>query len=636
MNAKAQKQPDSNQQQESKENKDSNGTRNATPDLDRSSSKGITGLIRLLPYAKPRVWGFVLIFAFAIIFNITGTLQPYLVKVAIDNDLNISNPDLRGLIIIGLVYILSVVIGVAANYAQVVMLQYNGQSIIRAIRLDLFRHIANQAMQFFDRTAIGRLVTNVSNDTETVNQFFTQFFLSTVSNGMSLVMIVFAMYELDARVATYSMILVPIVFVISFVFRKRMRRAYQTTRTRLSNVVVFLAENLSGIRIIQIFLQEKRQAKLFEQLNSSHREANILEYGTSVSFNRSLELLGNLAVAAMIFVGGDVVLHHGMEFGTLYAFITYIRNFFAPINAITQQWNTLLSALVSADRIGNVLRLEPAIQDPVEPVQIDDFLRSQGSIEFKHVSFAYHPDQPVLRNIDFTIEPGEFVGFVGATGAGKSSIMSLLMRFYDVTDGQILVGGQDVRDFRQADLHSLIGLVQQDVYVFSGTVADNIRLFRSDISDEQVVNAAVTVGANRFIERLPNGYQTPLYAKGMNLSMGERQLLAFARIVALDPAIIILDEATASLDSRTEEWVQAGLQAVSQSRTTLVIAHRLSTIRNADTIYVLDKGRIVERGNHEALVAAGGYYAALHENSGIDAKDFRKNAQMRLECKATT
>lgn len=586
--------------------------------LDAVSSRGIGGLIRLSTYAQPHVLGFALIVVLAIIFNVTGTLQPYLVKVAIDDDLSLSHPNVHGLAVICCVYIVTVIVGVAANYTQVVVLQYIGQSIIRSIRLNLFQHITRQALRFFDKTAIGRLVTTVSNDTENINQFFTQFFLSTASNALSIIMIVFAMYELNGQVATYSMVVVPIVFAISFIFRKRMRRAYQVTRTRLSRVIVFLAENLAGIRIIQLFRQEKRQAGEFERLNSSHRDANVFEYGTMVSFNRVLELLANLSVAAMIFVGGDAVLHHVIKFGTLYAFISYIKNFFAPINAITQQWNTLLSALVSAERIGNVFRLEPAIQDPPEPIDVASF-DINARIEFCNVFFAYEEAQPVLQGINFTIEPGMFVGFVGATGAGKSSVMSLLMRFYDASTGQILIGGRDVRDFRQVDLHSLIGLVQQDVYIFSGSIADNIRLFRPDISDKQVVDAAVTVGAHRFIDRLPNGYNTKVYAKGTNLSMGERQLIAFARIVAFNPRVLILDEATANLDSQTEEWVQAGLQAVAKSRTTLVIAHRLSTIRNADTIFVMDKGRIVEQGNHEELLSRGEYYATLHANSGVSS-----------------
>ncbi|QSO46429.1 ABC transporter ATP-binding protein [Alicyclobacillus mengziensis] len=584
---------------------------------DKRPGANFQSLLRLLPYAKPFRLNFIGVMVLVIIFNATNVLQPWLVKVAIDRDLSTVNPNVRGLVFISLLYVGSVVVGVVANYFQIIILQFSGQSIIRTIRLELFRHIERQSMSFFDTNAIGRLVTNVSSDTETVSQFFTNFFLSMIRDGLSLVMIIVAMFELNGRIAGDAMILIPLLFVISLLFRKQLRRRYQTTRTRLSNIVAFLAENLAGVRIIQIFHQERRQARHFDRLNNAHREANVAEYQLSVIFNRTFELLGNAAVAAVVWIGGTAVLHHAILFGTLYAFISYIRQFFQPINSITQQWNTLQSSMVAADRIGQVLMVEPAVEDDPKPVPVHDE-RIEGRIEFRDVSFGYKPDRPVLRHIDFTVEPGQMIGVVGATGAGKSSIMSLLTRFYDPLEGDIRIDGIDIRKMTQVDLHRIVGLIQQDVYLFTGTIADNIRIFRKEISDEAVIEAAHMVGAHEMISRLPKGYQTPLYGKGANLSMGERQLIAFARIVALGPRILILDEATASLDSQTEELVSTGLQAVSHNRTTLVIAHRLATIRDADLILVLDKGRIVERGTHESLLALGGLYADLHAKSGIE------------------
>ncbi len=577
------------------------------------SQNNIQSLLRLLPYAKPYWPQFVIVFLLVVIFNATGVLQPYLVKVAIDNDISIAHPDLKGLLVIGGVYIGIVIIGVFSNIFQMLLLQYTGQKIIRKIRIDLFSHVEHQGMDFFDKNAIGRLVTNISSDTETVSQFFTQFFLSMIRDGLSIVMIVIVMFELDVRIAWMCMIVIPIIFVISMLFRDWLRNAYQSTRTKLSNIVAFLAENLAGMRIIQIFHQEQQQADHFESLNTLHRKANINEYGISVLFNRVLELIGNLAVAAVVFIGGSAVLHHVILFGTLYAFISYIRQFFQPINAITQQWNILQSSMVAADRIGKVLMVKSRIQNPSQAISI---VNVKGKIEFRQVDFGYNQDELILKNVSFVIEPGQFVGFVGATGAGKSTIMSLLTRQYDPVAGEILLDDVGIQQLSLADLHRYIGMVQQDLQLFTGTISDNIRLFRPDISDETIQHAAKAVGVHRIIDRLPKHYQTWLYAKGANISMGERQLLSFARMVALDPRVLILDEATASLDSQTEEMVQTGLHKLTATRTTMVIAHRLSTVRHADVIFVLDHGQIIEKGTHEELIQRNGLYTRLHENAG--------------------
>ncbi|MHB1682983.1 MAG: ABC transporter ATP-binding protein [Bacilli bacterium] len=585
-----------------------------TPHKTKSTS-GLASLTHLLPFARPFIGQFTAVFALVVIFNAASVLQPYLVKIAIDRDISVAHLDLHGLILVSLVYIGAVIAAVIANYLQMLLLQYVGQSIIRKIRIQLFSHIESQSMSFFDNNALGRLVTNVSSDTETVSQFFTQFFLSMIRDGLSLLMIIAVMFELNVRIALYCMVVLPIIFGLTLLFRKRLRSAYQTTRTRLSNVVAFLAENLAGMRITQIFHQEGRQAARFRSLNEAHRSANVHEYRVSVQFNRVLDLLGNVAVAGVVWIGGNAVLGHMILFGTLYAFITYIRQFFQPINSLTQQWNTLQSSMVAADRIGRVLAVKPDVVDPVQPLTPREIA---GKIEFQNVSFAYKPGETVLDDITFSVAPGTFVGFVGATGAGKSSIMSLLARFYDVSKGRVTVDDIDVRAYRQEDLHRIIGLVQQDVHLFSGTVMDNIRMFRDEFSDQDVMRAADAVGADEIIRRLPQGYETKLFAKGANLSMGERQLVSFARVVLLNPRVLILDEATASLDSQTEAWVQEGLQAVARNRTTLVIAHRLSTVRHAQQIIVLDRGKIVERGDHDTLVARGGMYARLYEKSGID------------------
>ncbi|GMA56471.1 hypothetical protein GCM10025858_09740 [Alicyclobacillus sacchari] len=353
---------------------------------------GIASLRRLLPFARPFLWQFVLVIALVIVFNASSVLQPYLVKIAIDSDIASAHPNGHALLVIALVYIGVVIAGVAANYFQVTLLQRAGQSVIQNIRLSLFEHIERQAMRFFDSRAIGTLVTNVSSDTETVSQFFTNFFLSLIRDGLSILMILFAMFRLNARIACYSMVLIPIIFAVAIAFRGRLRRRYQQTRSLLSAMIAFLAENLAGMRITQMFHQEARQRRALQELDERHRDANVREYTTSVWFNRTFELLGNVAVSAVAFVGGEAVLHRAIAFGTLYAFIRYIQQFFQPINAMTQQWNTLQSAMVAADRIGQVLRIEPEIVDAEHPVRIDP-KQVVGRIEFRDVTFGYQPER---------------------------------------------------------------------------------------------------------------------------------------------------------------------------------------------------------------------------------------------------
>ncbi|WP_206879711.1 ABC transporter transmembrane domain-containing protein [Alicyclobacillus mali (ex Roth et al. 2021)] len=585
-----------------------------------SSSPGVKSLARLLPFARPYAWQFVGVIALVIVFNASSVMQPYLVKIAIDQDISSHHPNPRGLLDIAALYIGVVVAGVAANYLQITLLQRAGQSVIRSIRVGLFQHIERQSMRFFDRRAVGALVANVSNDTETVNQFFTNFFLSMIRDGLSIIMILIAMFRLDVRMGLFSLVLVPIIFAVAAGFRGALRRRYQRTRTLLASMVAFLAENLAGMRITQLFRQEARQAQKFRDLAGQHRDANIREYFTSVWFNRTFEMLGNLSVAAVVYIGGAAVLGGSIPFGTLYAFIRYIQQFFQPINAMTQQWNTLQSAMVAAERIGQILEIEPDVVNPERPISLPADAR--GRVEFRRVTFGYDPRHPVLRDISFVAEPGWFVGIVGPTGAGKSSLMSLLLRFYDPDEGDVLLDGVPIPSLAQDALHRFVGIVQQEVHLFTGTIRDNIRMFRSDISDARVEEAARAVGADRVIAKLPDGYDTFIYGRGANLSMGERQLIAFARIVALDPRVLILDEATANLDSQTEQWVQQGLRAASQGRTTLVIAHRLATIRHADQILVLDHGRIVERGRHDELVRLGGLYARLHAESGVESRLF--------------
>ncbi|WP_284638684.1 ABC transporter ATP-binding protein [Paenibacillus silviterrae] len=568
----------------------------------------------MLSYIVPHRRKFVTVFCFTFLAIAADLLQPYLVKIAIDDNLAIGKNDMGMLLVICSIYLALSLLGLTFTYLQNNLLQYTGQSIVARIRKELFEHITKLQMSFFDRFQSGSLVTHVSSDTETLNQFFTQVFLSMIRDGLTLIFIIALMFHLDPTLAAYSMIILPIIAGIAIGFRNYIRKTYQLTRTHLSRLIAFVAENLAGMNLIQAFHQEKEQNQRFTGRNETYFRANLREVRTNVLFNRSFDLLGNMAVAFLVYVGGLAVFNKSIEFGVLYAFITYIRQFFQPINNITQQWNTLQSTIVSMDRLWRIFSLKPEITDTKKPVPID-LSAVKGRIDYNHIQFGYSEDSTVIEDLDLHIRPGEMVGIVGTTGAGKSSLMSLLCRFYDVREGSILVDGTDIRDIPQAVLHRMIGLVQQEPYLFSGSIIDNVRLFDENISREKVIEACRFVGADVLIERLKDGYDTRLSERGSGLSAGERQMISFARIVVFEPKILILDEATANLDSHTEQLVQSALQVVSQGRTTMVIAHRLSTIMQADRIIVMRQGRIVEEGTHRQLLDKQGYYEQLYRHS---------------------
>jgi ATP-binding cassette subfamily B protein len=570
--------------------------------------------VSILAYARPHRWTFVLIF-FCTLLAIAGDLlQPYLVKIAIDDNLLIGKNDMKMLAIICVVYLGLSAVSLTFTYIQNNLLQYTGQNIVARIRKDLFNHISKQPMSFFDRFPIGSLVTHQSSDTETLNQFFTQVCLSLMRDGMTLIFIVILMFQLDVKLALYSMILIPVIAVIANLFSSYLRKTYQLSRTQLSRLIAFIAENLAGMNLIQVFHQEKEQEERFTDRNQKYFRANLREIRTNTLFNRSFDILGNLSVAFVTWLGGNAVFDSTIEFGVLYAFITYIRQFFQPINAITQQWNTLQSTTVSMDRLHRIFSTKPEIEDAMSEVAVSR-TEIKGKIDFNHIRFGYSEDTTVLHDLDLHIRPGEMIGIVGTTGAGKSSLISLLCRFYDVRDGNVEIDGVDIRRVPQAELHRMVGLVQQEPFLYSGSIVDNVRLFRDDISREEVIEACKFVGAEVLISRLKDGFDTQLSERGSGLSAGERQLISFARIVVFKPKILILDEATANLDSHTEQLVQSALTVVSEGRTTIVIAHRLSTIMQSDRIIVMSRGRIVEQGSHSELLEQHGHYEKLYRHS---------------------
>jgi ATP-binding cassette subfamily B multidrug efflux pump len=578
--------------------------------------KYISTFRALSGYIKPHRLAFIGVFLCSLVAIASELLQPYLVKIAIDDNLMIGNNDFGHLLVICGIYFALSLSALLFSYLQNNLLQHAGQSIVAKIRKQLFSHITKQSMSYFDRMSSGSLITHVSSDTEALNQFFNQVLLSLFRDGLTLIFIIVLMFQLDTTLALYCLILLPIIFVIAIAFRTYMRETYQMARTRLSRLIGFVAENLSGMSLIQVFHQQKEQAKQFTERNESYFKANIREIRTNVVFNRTFDILSNLSIAFVTWIGGNAVLGSALEFGVLYAFITYIRQFFQPINTITQQWNTLQSASVAVNRIWGIFAVQPDVQDQrdaeLKKVNLD---KVAGKIDFNDISFFYDEGVPVIRSLDLHIRSGEMIGVVGTTGAGKSSLISLLCRFYDVKSGSICIDGTDVRNIPQATLHRLVGLVQQEPYLYSGSIVDNVRMFDETISKEEVIRACEFVGADPLIKRMNDGYDTKLSERGSGLSAGERQLISFARIIVFKPKVLILDEATANLDSHTEQLIQHAFGVVSEGRTTIVIAHRLSTIMQADRIIVMRQGAIVEEGNHQQLLDQKGYYEELYLHS---------------------
>lgn len=572
----------------------------------------------ILSYSKSHHLTFFIIAVCTFLAISADLLQPYLIKIVIDDHLVKQSSIIGSLVTIAAFYLGLVVINFIFTYLQNNLLQYAGQSIVAKIRQDLFAHITRLSMSFFDRFPIGSLVTHVSSDTEMISQFFTQVLLSLIRDGMTLLLIIVLMFRLDVRLASYCLIVLPIIAVIAALFRAYLKQTYQLSRSRLSRLIAFIAENLSGMSLIQAFHQEKEQIKRFTAHNESYWQANLREIRSNVFFNRTFEILGNLSLVLVVWLGGMAVFQHEIAFGILYAFITYIRQFFQPINQITIQWNTFQSTMVSMERIWTILGTEPEVKDnavhEIKEISMDEM---NGKVDFKNIKFAYQSGQIIFTKLDLHINAGEIVGIVGTTGAGKSTMIGLLNRFYDVNEGSIEIDGTDIRFISQQTLHRAVGLIQQEPFLFSGTIIDNIRLFRADISHEQVIEACKFVSAHPMIMRLKHQYETVISERGSGLSAGERQLISFARIIIFQPKILILDEATANLDSRTELLVQNALKIVSAGRTTLIIAHRLSTVMHADRILVMKQGEIVEQGTHDQLIAASGYYEELYRHARL-------------------
>lgn len=567
-----------------------------------------SALLHLLSYMKPYV-GWVCL-ALILVLCLTGfdLYRPLLIGDAIDlfeqqdNYSIIVNTAIRYAIVLAL--------GFVFNITQTWILQKTGQKIILTIRKELYAHIQSLSSRYFDLTPVGKLVTRVTNDVEALNEMYSGILVNLFRNIIKIAALAGVMLLLDARLALFSFLLLPIVVVLTAVFRRVARTTYRITRTRLTDINTFLSENISGMRIIQIFGREERKYEEFEDKSNKLYRAFYREMLIFAIFRPLIYILSVLSLMLVLGVGSRDVLQNTISIGTLYIFAQYIQSFFDPIQELAEQFSTLQSSIASAEKIFTILAEKPLVEEAEEPVVLPEI---RGKIEFSHVWFAYDGENYVLRDVSFVIEPGQSVAFVGATGAGKSSILNLIGRYYDIQKGAIYIDDVDIRLLSKKQLRSAIGQMQQDVFIFEGTVESNIRLYNEEITEKEVREAAEYVNASHFIEKLPLAYKEPVSERGSTFSAGERQLLSFARTLAHKPSILVMDEATANIDTDTESLIQEALEKLMKGRTTIMVAHRLSTIQHADCIMVMHKGKIREQGTHQELLAQDGIYRKLYE-----------------------
>lgn len=531
------------------------------------------------------------------------------------NDLKVLRQnDFKGILKAGILFLLLLFSGFFLNLADTWLLQKMGQQIVYKLREETFTHIHSLSLSFFNTTPVGKLVTRVSNDTEAVNELFSTILVKLFKNVVKIIGYAAVMLSINVKMAGISFLLLPLVAILTFVFRHLSRKAYQITRNKITELNTFLSEHISGMKLIQIFAREKEKYSEFEGKSMELYRANFREIMTFAIFRPSIYLVSVIAMILVIRTGSLSVLNGSLSLGTLFVFITYISSFFEPIQELSEQLGTLQSSIASAEKIFSVLDVKPEIVSPAAPTPVNIL----GEIEFRHVWFAYEEENYILKDVSFVIHPGEKAAFVGATGAGKSTILNLIGRYFDIQKGQILIDGIDIHEIDLDVLRGAIGQVQQDVFIFTGDIKSNISLNNEAISPDDVRRAAEIVNADPFIQKLPHGYDEPVTERGSTLSAGQRQLLSFARTLAYDPKILVLDEATANIDTETETLITQALARLMDGRTTIMVAHRLSTIQHADKIIVMHHGEIKESGTHQELLAKDGLYKKLYELQLMD------------------
>ncbi len=563
---------------------------------------------RLLSYLRPYKH-FVI---FAILLNIVvaaiGPVRPYLTKIAVDD--YIANSDYNGLFLISILLFGSLLLQAVIQYFLTYYTQYLGQKTLYDLRTQIFNHIQRLALKFFDKTPIGRLVTRATNDVEALGELFSSGIVMVFSDIFIIVWILAFMFFMDFNLSLVTLSVLPVLIYGTFLFRRKARESYRDVRLHLARLNSYMQEHVTGMSVVQIFNKQKDELKRFSSINKDYRKANINSIFYYAVFYPSVELLSSIAIGLIIWYGGGEVVQGTLTIGILFAFIQYTEMFFRPIRDLSEKYNIMQTAMASSERIFKLLDNKTFIRNPENPVKLDSV---KGNIEFKNVWFAYNEEDYVLKDISFSINPGETVAIVGHTGAGKTSIINILTRFYDIEKGEILLDGTNIEKIDKRELRKYISMVLQDVFLFSGDIKSNINLENQQITDQQVIDAARIVGADKFVEELPNKYSEEVKERGATLSVGQKQLISFARALAYDPKILILDEATSSIDTESEHLIKKAIEKLLVGRTAIVIAHRLSTIQNADKIIVLHKGEIRETGNHQELLAKKGIYYKLYQ-----------------------
>lgn len=575
-----------------------------------SIEENIQGTVfsRLLKYAAPYWWQFLICLLLVLGITLIEIYRPILTGKAID--LFSVSADFSQIASLSVQYIIVLVLGFLFNFLNTWILQLTGQTIIYNIREEVFAHIHKLSMRFFDITPVGKIVTRVTNDVEALNEMYTQILVRLIKNIAKVIGLMLVMFLLNARLALLALCLMPLIVVLTIIFKTISKTTYRIVRTKITALNTYLSEHLSGMKVIQIFAKETEKDMEFKERARDLFHASYREMLVFAIFRPLMYILSIVALCIILGVGSDIVLKGAITAGTLYIFSDYIRSFFEPIQELAEQFSTLQSAMASAEKIFTILDEDPLVKNPEQPVELG---KVKGRIEFENVWFAYQGEDWILKDVSFTIEPGQRVAFVGATGAGKSSILNLIGRYYDIQKGRITIDGVDIKEMSTEELRSAIGQVQQDVFMFTGDIKGNIRLKNETISEEEIKEAARYVNADGFIRQLEQGYDEPVTERGATLSAGQRQLISFARTLSYNPAILVMDEATANIDTETEQLIQEALEKLMENRTTIMVAHRLSTIQHADKIMVMHKGRIRETGTHQELLTRNGIYKKLYE-----------------------